>query len=75
MSKIIDTVWFEIVTDRGASQMGIIATEDEVTGEKKLRIGAAHGENEAEAAQRIHDFGAKVPKTMVDFINKYNPDR
>ena len=54
--KILSTHWF---TPMGGSLIGIVTTEDEITGDRQAYIGTADGDEEDIDADHIARTGAK----------------
>lgn len=64
MSKVIDSMWFN--TFRGS--FGIILTEDETTGERKLYAGASAGFDQQADEQAILSWGNKVNLGLLESL-------
>ena len=63
--KIIHAVWFNLV--------GIIVTEDEISHDRKIRIGhvpPSGGVSEEDDARYIADHGSPVPAAFLEEIAK-----
>ena len=60
MAKIIKTIWFTSV----GNTLGIVLTEDKITGKNKARIGAGYGQSDTQDQKMIMDYGAKL--TLAD---------
>ena len=65
--KILESMWF---TPMGSATIGLVACEDEVTGEIKFYIGEANGLDQKKDEKYISDRGAKFHHEMVEEFTK-----
>jgi hypothetical protein len=65
--KVLDRVWF---SPMGVGCIGIVAVEDEITGEKDALVGAVPGLSEEADVKWIMERGAKIPLVYLKGLVK-----
>jgi len=64
--KIKESIWYSEANS--ISPIGIILTEDNVTGAEKAFIGTGRGFDEGEDVEKIIQFGAKFPAHIAKML-------
>lgn len=68
MNKIIDTIWFMEMGSK--SPIGIVLSEDVLTGEKKAYIGTGNGLDADADRKLIAARGARLPIQILEHLLK-----
>ena len=70
--KILDRIWF---TQMGNPKpIGIIVTQDKITGEKKAWIGLGYGQVQSRDEKYIAQTGASLTKATLTELTKWLED-